>query len=85
MLKRTEDPTSARSHRETWHLCVDKLFDISKNDIKDHLCEDFKFIQNQKGPRQATFGGTDMKLRQTNQKTSMQRRVYLKTSKSLRL
>ena len=35
MLKRAEDPKSARSHREKWRLCVDKLFDIPKNDIKD--------------------------------------------------
>ena len=63
MLKRAEDPKSARSHREKWHLCVDKLFDISKNDIKDHRCEeDFEFIQDQKGSRQATVGGKDMKL-----------------------
>ena len=61
MLKRAEDPKSDRSHREKWHLCVDKLFDISKNDIKDHLCkEDFEFIQDQKGPRQPTFGGKDI-------------------------
>ena len=55
LLKRAEDPKSARSHREKWHLCVSKLFDILKNDIKDHLCEeDFEFIQDQKWPRQIT-------------------------------
>ena len=55
LLKRAEDPKSARSHREKWHLCVSMLFEILKNDIKDHLCEeDFEFIQDQKGPRQIT-------------------------------
>ena len=62
-LKRAKDPMSARSHCEKWHLCKDKLFDISKTDINDHLCQkDFEFIQDQKGPQQATFGGKDMKL-----------------------
>jgi len=63
MLKKAEDPKSARIHCENWHSCLDKLFDISKDDIKKHLCdEDYNFIQDQKGLRRATFGGKDVKL-----------------------
>ena len=45
MLKRVEDPKSARSHREKWHLRVDKLFDITKNDVKKHLLRRRRRIQ----------------------------------------
>jgi len=64
MLKKAEDAKSAQSHREKWISYVDKLFDIAKDDVKEHLCDkDYKFLLDQKGPRQATFGGKDVKLR----------------------
>ena len=37
LLKRAEDPKSARTHRENWRLCVGNLFDISKNDKRPSL------------------------------------------------
>ena len=49
-------------HQEKWHMCVDKLFDLSKKDFDKHLStKDYLFIQNQKGPRKSTFGGKNLK------------------------
>ena len=63
MLKKAEDPKAATKHHDKWLMYTDKLFDISKDDIKQHLCaEDYNFIQDQKGPRRATFGRKDTKL-----------------------
>ena len=58
MLKRAEEPKAVVKHKEKLHMCVDKLFDISKKDIDKHLsAEDYLFIQNQKGLCKSTFGG----------------------------
>ena len=47
MLKRAEDPKSVVKHQEKWHMCVDKLFDISKKDIDKNLsAEDYLFIDD---------------------------------------
>ena len=43
-----------------WHMCVDKLFDISRKDIDKQLsAEDYLLIKDQKGPRTSTFAGED--------------------------
>ena len=58
MLTREKDPKAAVKHQEKWHMCVDKLFDISQKDIDKHLsAKDYLFIQDQKGPRKITSRG----------------------------
>ena len=48
MLKRVEDPTADVKHQKKWQMCVDKLFDISK-DIDLHLSsENYLIIQDQR-------------------------------------
>ena len=37
MLKRAEDPKADVKHQERWHLCIDKLFDLSKKDVDKYL------------------------------------------------
>ena len=62
LLTRVKDSEAAVKHQEKWHMCIDKLFDISKKDIDKHLsAKDHLFIQDQKGLRKSTFGGKDLK------------------------
>ena len=50
ILTRAEDPKAAAKPQEKWHMCVDKLFDISKDIEKHFSAQDYLFIQDQKGP-----------------------------------
>ena len=84
MLKRAENPKSARSHREKWHLSVDKLFDRSKMILKTIFAKKTsKSYKIRKGHVKLLL--VVKTFRQTNQKTSIQRRIYSKTSKRLRI
>ena len=56
----------SQSRKKAWRKLAyeyRQAFDISRDDIEQRLCvEDYNFIQDKKGSRQATFGVNDVKL-----------------------
>ena len=63
---------------------LNKLFDISKPDVKVHLSrEDLVFLQDQQGPRKFTFGGKDRVLeKRISRKRSAEESFLLRKSNS---
>ena len=77
MLK-AENPKAAKKHGENWLMSTDKLLIFQRDEIEQRLCvEDYNFIQDKKGSRQATFGANNVKLVK-KLKHNLSRKKYLK-------